>query len=367
MATGKHVAVVGLGNIGSHVVAYLARLAGAIRHLTLVDFDSYDESNVPSQNISPRDVGRPKAVVLARQIRRLNSELAVTALVQSVEDVPLGLLRADLILAAVDSNQARQTIAQVGWRLGVPVVDTGVEASQRLARVSVFIPAPDAACITCHFTAQDIANLETRRWCSGRSAPSTNAPAWLGALAASLAAAECAKLLAGQIDQSLAGHDVVVGVRHHTHAVVTRHVRNPACRFDHRTWGEIEVLDATPAQVSLASALRLGSEVDAHAGPSHCGSAQLRIPGQSFVSQRRCCGCGATEDLLFLSGRLRERFCPQCGEAMLVVGFYSKDCIAESEISASDASRSLRSLGFRRGDVISVCTGARESHFQLGT
>ncbi len=365
MATGKHVAVVGLGNIGSHLVAYLARLASAIRHLTLVDFDSYDESNVISQHISSRDLGRPKAAVLARQIRRLNSELAVTALVQSVEDVPVGLLRADLILAAVDSNLARQTIAQVGWRLGVPVVDTGVAASQRLARVSVFIPAPDAACISCQFTAADIANLETRRWCSGGSAPSTNAPAWLGALAASLAAAECEKLLAGRIDQSLAGHDVIVGVGYHSHAI-TRHVRRPDCPFDHRTWGAIEVLDATPDQVSLASALRLGSEADAKAGPSRNGSAQLRLAGQTFVTQRRCCGCGTTEDLLFLSGRLRERACPQCGEPLLVVGFYSKDSIAESDITESDATRSLRSLGVRRGDVISVCNGARERHIQLG-
>lgn len=365
-ATRKHLVLVGLGNVGSNLVTYLGRLSPPIGHITVVDPDRYSTSNLASQEIAPRDVGRLKAVVAARRIRRLNPAIAVTALAQPFESVPLGLLRADLVVAAVDTKVARQAMNQAIWRLRIPLIDTGVESAQRLARVSLFVPEPEAACLECGFSASDYATLEQRHWCRGDSAtPSTNAPVYLGALAAAVAAGECEKLLTGQVDQALVGRDVIIDGRHHTYAV-TRHARNPRCRFDHRTWPEIQILDATPGRVTLGSALRLASLSSSQVGSPPNGAAQLRLDGHQFITRRRCSGCGETEDFLHLSRRLTERDCPSCGEPMHALGFYSQDRIIASDVSPADRRRSLRSLGCRRRDVISVSDGVREVHIQLG-
>ena len=59
---GKSVTIVGAGgNIGSHLVPHIARLAG-VSQVTLIDPDIYTEANIPSQDIDRRDVGKRKVV-----------------------------------------------------------------------------------------------------------------------------------------------------------------------------------------------------------------------------------------------------------------------------------------------------------------
>ena len=69
--TGAHktVVVVGLGNIGSHVVPHVARLP-AVGRLVLCDPDTYDASNVASQAICAGDVGLTKAEASDLIVRR---------------------------------------------------------------------------------------------------------------------------------------------------------------------------------------------------------------------------------------------------------------------------------------------------------
>ena len=56
--------VIGLGNIGSHLVPHVARMAEVDR-LTLIDFDVYGTANGRSQAIGVADVGRGKTEVQA--------------------------------------------------------------------------------------------------------------------------------------------------------------------------------------------------------------------------------------------------------------------------------------------------------------
>ena len=115
---GKHLVVLGAGgNIGSHLVPLLARLPGVTR-LTLVDCDRYEEKNLQSQAITPSDVGQPKARVQARRARRINPKLEVVPIVDRLENVPLGCLRGDVILACLDSKESRRCANEIAWRLG---------------------------------------------------------------------------------------------------------------------------------------------------------------------------------------------------------------------------------------------------------
>jgi adenylyltransferase/sulfurtransferase len=168
-----------------------------IGRVTLIDRDTYEKKNLLSQDITPQDVGRSKAAVQARRLRRINPALRVDVIVDAVQNVPLGQLRADIILACLDSRTARQYVNQAAWRLGVLWIDSGVEGRGLLARVNVYVPGPDTPCLECAWDEQDYEALEQTYPCQGETgepAP-TNASSSLGALAASLQAIECQKLL----------------------------------------------------------------------------------------------------------------------------------------------------------------------------
>ena len=129
----RGVIVVGAGgNIGSHLVTHLARMP-QLDSVTLIDRDVYEASNLQTQDITPQDVGKRKTAVQARRLKRINPAIRVTAIHDSVERVPLGKLRSNVILACLDSRVARQHVNQFAWRLGVPLIDAGVEAGGMLA------------------------------------------------------------------------------------------------------------------------------------------------------------------------------------------------------------------------------------------
>jgi molybdopterin/thiamine biosynthesis adenylyltransferase len=357
---GKHLLVFGAGgNIGSHLVPLLARLPGVTR-LTLLDSDSYVEKNLLSQAIAPSDIGQPKARVQARLARRINPKLEVTPIIDRLENIPLGGLRSDVILACLDSKESRRCANEIAWRLGVPWIDAGVEASLMLARVNVYLPAKDQPCLECAWSERDYAELPTRHPCDdgGSNTPATNSPACLGALAAAVQAIECQKLLTGQWDGALIGRQVIIEAATHRQ-FLTRFLRNPKCCFNHATW-KISSLSQTPQELSIGAMLKMARRSPAPAA--------LAFGGQPLVKRLDCPGCGFTRRIFRLQRRLRhnEKFCDRCGREMLSAGFHMKTRLSNADLGPGDANRSLASLGLRAGDVISLGNGADEEYFELG-
>lgn len=77
----KHVAVFGLGGVGSFCAEALAR--AGVGALTLVDDDTVAESNLNRQLVALRStLGQPKAQVMAERIRDINPQCRLTVLVQ---------------------------------------------------------------------------------------------------------------------------------------------------------------------------------------------------------------------------------------------------------------------------------------------
>jgi molybdopterin/thiamine biosynthesis adenylyltransferase len=318
--------IIGLGNIGSPLVPLLVRL-GLITRLILLDLDRYAAGNRSAQAIAPSDVGQPKAIVQAERARRIQPEIQVIPIHDAVENVPPGCLRGNVILGCLDSKYARQHVNQLAWRLGVPWIDAGVRADGLLARVSVYLPGTEnACCLECAWSDRDYQTLDIPRPCSGDGAP-TNAPAYLGSLAASLQAAECDKLLRGSHDS--VNREILVDLATHK-LYETSYRRNPRCRFDHHTW-TVEPLDA---RVSVAEALEV------------VGGA-LQVEGRSFSTRLRC-GCGELKPVVCLSGRLpdADRICPNCGELMHHTGFDSVERLT------TPTSQPLSSIGLMPGDLL---------------
>ena len=344
------------GNIGSHLVPLLARLPG-VTQLTLVDYDCYEEKNVRSQAINPSDIGRPKARVQARCAQRINPELEVVPIVDRLENVPLGRLRGDVILACLDSKESRRCANEIAWRLSVPWIDAGVEASQMLARVNVYLPAAGQPCLECAWGERDYAELAVVHPCDDGvpRTPATNSPACLGGLAAALQALECQSLLAGK--SALIGRQLLIEAATHRH-FLTAYRFNPKCLFDHRTW-EVCTLRRTPQELSIGAILEL-------APPSKAPTA-LAFGGRMLVKRLDCPKCGFTRRVFQLQGRLRrgDRFCAHCGREMLSAGFHMKARLSNADLGPGDADRSLASLGLRAGDVISLGNGTDEKYFEL--
>lgn len=336
------VTVVGAGNIGSHLIPHLARLPG-VQRVIIVDPERYEAKNLASQDITAGHVGRPKAVVQARRLRRIRPDIQVDPLVARIEDLPPGRLRSQVILACLDSRRARQHVNELAWRLGMPWIDAGVRAEGLLVRVSVYRPGPDSPCLECAWSENDYAALEQVYPCEAEPAQpqATEAPSALGALAAALQALECRRLLAG--DCTMAGREVILAAASHQHYVTTLR-RNASCRFPHEVWPAPERIHSV--RLTLGEALRLGA---------------LSVPGKRFARTLVCRHCGRRRSTLRLlgDGRLRTTRC-RCGGRMTAAGFDLVERL-EGELPERLLRQSLAGLGFRRGEIFR----AGESVFEV--
>ncbi|HSB08828.1 MAG TPA: ThiF family adenylyltransferase [Blastocatellia bacterium] len=355
----KRVVVVGAGgNIGSHLVSHLARMSG-LDCITLIDRDVYELANLRSQDITPGDVGKFKAHVQALKLRRINRAIQVNAVAEAVERVPLGRLRAAAILACLDSRIARQHVNQFAWRLGVPLIDAGVEPGSLLARINVYVPGPEHPCLECAWDDRDYQALEQTYACRGAttSAPPTNAPSSLGALAASLQAIECQKILSGHHGLVAVSRQVLVDASHHRH-FVTAFRRNSNCRFaGHEVW-RIEKLDHSPREMTVADALTLGRRN---------GSGVLRIEGKPFATRLTCPSCGEGRRIFALEcslGRSKRR-CGRCGSRTVANGFDLLEELDGSTLKTAVRNRSLWSLGLRSAEIFTIRHDDAELHYEL--
>ena len=67
------VGIAGLGGLGSHIAAHMARLG--VGRLTLVDYDVVDITNLNRQYYTVKDIGIPKTLALQEQLEAINPYL----------------------------------------------------------------------------------------------------------------------------------------------------------------------------------------------------------------------------------------------------------------------------------------------------
>ena len=92
----KHLVLIGLGGIGSPALQYLA--AAGIGHLTLVDDDKVDVSNLQRQTLyNERDVGHGKAISAKRWVTIFDPVLDV-----EISDRRIDPSRAASLVAGAD-------------------------------------------------------------------------------------------------------------------------------------------------------------------------------------------------------------------------------------------------------------------------
>ena len=102
-----HVAIAGLGGLGSNVAFALARLG--VGHLHLIDFDRVDLTNLNRQQYLLRHVGMYKTDALKEQLLQINPYLDITTDCVKVTSENLKTLfaDADIICEAFDNAETK--------------------------------------------------------------------------------------------------------------------------------------------------------------------------------------------------------------------------------------------------------------------
>tara|TARA_Y100000815_G_scaffold3559_1_gene3446 strand:- start:2869 stop:3639 length:771 start_codon:yes stop_codon:yes gene_type:complete len=145
----KHVALIGLGGIGSPVLQYLA--GAGVGGFTLIDSGDVELSNLQRQTIyTTRDIGHAKAVAARRWLANFDGGL--TADVRDDRIDPDNAARliagADLVLDGTDNFATRLAVSDACVAAGIPLLSAAVGRFQ--GQVGAFAGhLPEHACYRC--------------------------------------------------------------------------------------------------------------------------------------------------------------------------------------------------------------------------
>ena len=143
------VLLVGVGGLGSPAALYLA--AAGVGHVTLVDFDVVDVTNLQRQVLhGTGDLGRPKVESARDRLRDLNPHVSVDAVAARVSaGNVLDLVRShDLVLDGSDSFSTRYLVSDACVLAGRPNVHASIFRFEGQATV---LSAAGGPCYRCIF------------------------------------------------------------------------------------------------------------------------------------------------------------------------------------------------------------------------
>lgn len=146
----SHVLIVGSGGLGSPVSLYLA--AAGVGHITLIDGDSVDTTNLQRQILfTQNDVGKSKALSGKEKLSSLNSDIEVTAIAEhlTLSNGASLIEQADLVLDCTDNFATRYLINDLCAQFKKPWVFASIH--QFSGQCALFTPADDHACFRCLF------------------------------------------------------------------------------------------------------------------------------------------------------------------------------------------------------------------------
>ena len=143
-----HVAVVGLGGVGSWAVEALAR--SGVARLTLIDLDHVAESNVNRQvQALGTTLGKAKTQALAERVADIHPACEVDAIEEFVDEsnwpALIGARRPHALIDACDEVRAKAALAAWAVRTGTAFVAAGAAGGKQQAHAVQF---DDLSCVT---------------------------------------------------------------------------------------------------------------------------------------------------------------------------------------------------------------------------
>ncbi|MGJ9372559.1 HesA/MoeB/ThiF family protein [Nesterenkonia sp. CF4.4] len=244
----SHVAVIGVGSIGSAAATSLAD--HGVGSLTLIDPDRLEFHNLVRHQLGRADVGKYKAPALADAIRQSHPTTSINAtkddVVWNTEAVRSALRDVDVVVGATDGVVPRRTIIHTARRLKKTVLLACVLMDGALGEIMRFRPVSSHGCLECRrrthpdlFTLDD--SLEMPYGTGTDHLPMTAVGTDLELVGRLLSKATVATILepVGMADQRLAGETAIVGLRP---------TGNAPAPYDVTRTGEVRWLPAEPPQ-----------------------------------------------------------------------------------------------------------------------
>ena len=126
MSSGHRVLVVGAGGLGSPVLRLLAQ--SAVEHVTLVDDDVVEESNLHRQTLfTEKDLGRPKTECAMERLLEASPKLSVSVVDgRFVPSTAMKLLAGHtLVVEGADNLATKFLVADAAHLAEIPAVQAG--------------------------------------------------------------------------------------------------------------------------------------------------------------------------------------------------------------------------------------------------
>ncbi|MBR6350080.1 MAG: tRNA threonylcarbamoyladenosine dehydratase, partial [Lachnospiraceae bacterium] len=120
----SRVAVFGIGGVGGYTVEALVRTG--VGHITIVDGDVVDETNINRQIVSTAlNVGEAKTKVAKERFLSINPDADITALQlfynAETKDM-IDLSQFDYVVDAIDTVASKVELISEAYALGIPVI-----------------------------------------------------------------------------------------------------------------------------------------------------------------------------------------------------------------------------------------------------
>ena len=156
----SHIVIVGAG--GSYSLATSLARTG-IGKLTVLDFDTVEETNIVRQGYKQADIGNFKVNALGEEIQRINPEVEYTGIIKnflemSNEELDAIFKDADLLLFLTDSFKAQATGNKIALKYNKPAIWSGWYEGSRTAELFFQVPDYTTACFRCACSSRYISN-----------------------------------------------------------------------------------------------------------------------------------------------------------------------------------------------------------------
>lgn len=141
------VMIVGVGAIGCEVAKNLSLMG--VGRLILVDNDVIELSNLSRQMLfTDEDIGKPKAIVAAEKLKRMNPSIKVDAYFEDVRRLDQSIFQeTKVIVSCLDNWPVRRWVNSLAIELSKTLVDTSMDGFY--ANLQVVIPGK-TPCLECH-------------------------------------------------------------------------------------------------------------------------------------------------------------------------------------------------------------------------
>lgn len=149
--TQARIVVIGAGGLGAPALLYLA--AAGVGHMTVIDDDRVERSNLHRQIVhADARVGMSKAESARMTLSALNPRIHVNALVDRLraDNVEASIRGHDVVIDGADNFATRYLLSAATRQLGIPMVYAAIERFS--GQASVFDPRrEDSPCYRCLF------------------------------------------------------------------------------------------------------------------------------------------------------------------------------------------------------------------------